>query len=74
MQFVSPEPNSGCWLWLGGTAEGYGSFHLPNPRRKVLAHRFIYETMRGAIPSGLEIRHKCDNRKGRGDGEQRIQV
>ena len=24
---VSPEPNSGCWLWLGSvTAKGYGEF------------------------------------------------
>lgn len=62
MQYVSPEPNSGCWLWLEGIAEGYGRFHLPDPRRKVQAHRLIYELTFDSIPCGFEIRHKCDNR------------
>lgn len=31
-----------------------------NPRIRVRAHRFAYETRIGAIPNGLLIMHKCD--------------
>lgn len=49
-----PEPNSGCWLWLGGlTDDGYGSC------RSTTAHRISYQAFVGPIPDGLEIDHKC---------------
>jgi len=63
-----PEPNSGCWLWLGaptkkkngygvvcgGTAK-YGTYwHVP-------AHRYSYMVFRGPIPEGMCVLHKCDN-------------
>src|SRR6202030_118623 len=52
-----PEPNSGCWLWLGACNEfGYGKFG------KVKAHRFSYEREKGPIPDGLEIDHLCRNK------------
>lgn len=59
-----PEPNSGCWLWLGGiTAGGYGVIHrgggLPN---QDMAHRVAYELYVEPIPEGLCIDHKCRNR------------
>ncbi len=58
-----PEPNSGCWLWLGSTCSekrgGYGVFIVNNKR--VYVHRFAYETFRGPIPEGLVIDHKCNN-------------
>ena len=51
---VEPEPNSGCWLWMGYTnRDGYGTFS----RR--LAHRFAYELYRGPIPAGLTLDHLC---------------
>jgi hypothetical protein len=54
-----PEPNSGCWLWLGGTqSKGYGVF---GPKKaKVLASRFSYEKYRGPVPAKLHVLHKCD--------------
>lgn len=54
-----PEPNSGCWLWLGGTqSQGYG---MLGPRNaKVLASRYAYEKYRGPIPPKLQVLHKCD--------------
>ena len=56
-----PEPNSGCWLWVGCTiSDGYGHFRVGN--KLVLAHRFSYEMHRGPIPDGLEIDHLCRNR------------
>ncbi len=58
-RFVSPEPNSGCWLWTGNTAPGgYGMFSPANSRN-YQAHRFSYEQFKGPIPKGLEIDHKC---------------
>ncbi len=54
-----PEPNSGCWLWLGPAQNmGYG---VVNYQRKAhLAHRIAYEITNGPIPEGMEICHRCD--------------
>ena len=57
-----PEPNSGCWLWLGSQCNpryGYGSFSLN--RRNETAHRASWMLLRGPIPAGMEIDHKCKN-------------
>lgn len=57
MQFVSPEPTSGCWLWTGCvTPKGYGQFWLG---AKAWAHRVAFELFRGPIPQGMQIDHKC---------------
>lgn len=58
-----PEPNSGCWLWIGAIgAGGYGKAHGPThpggKRVTLLAHRLIYEKYRGSIP-GLTLDHLC---------------
>jgi len=40
MRFVSMEPMSGCWLWLGGhNKAGYGMFWAQGRQR--LPHRWI---------------------------------
>src|ERR1035438_1053983 len=55
---VSPEPNSGCWLWLGVCDED-GYVRMKN----TLAHRFSLELhTKTKIPDGLEACHKCDVR------------
>ena len=55
-----PEPNSGCWLWVGAVkANGYGNFFLDG--RFTQAHRASYVVFVGPIPTGLVVRHKCDN-------------
>ena len=60
MTFVdtTSDPN-GCWLWTGSKTVkgGYGQFSLN--RRPVRAHRFSYEITKGAIPTGMIIRHMC---------------
>jgi hypothetical protein len=57
-----PEPNSGCWLWTGGTSGyGYGHFSLP-VRGCRTAHRAAWTLYRGQIPAGLHVLHKCDVR------------
>ena len=58
MSYVSPEPNTGCWLWTGTAFRlGYGSAW--DGIRLRSAHRLIYEELRGKIPEGLGLDHKC---------------
>jgi len=53
-----PEPNSGCWLWVGSYGNaGYGQISI-NKKHKY-AHRVGYELYRGKIPDGLNIDHLC---------------
>lgn len=58
-----PEPNSGCWLWLGALfVSGYGWFqrgHRKQPGAR--ANRISWELHRGPIPDGLCVLHRCDN-------------
>jgi len=58
---IMPEPNSGCWLWIGAFAgKGYG--HINDRGRSVYTHRLAYEQANGAgSAKGLVIRHRCDN-------------
>lgn len=56
-----PEPNSGCWLWLGALKDtGYGRLILAG--RYWAAHRLSYVLYKGPIPDGLEIDHLCRTR------------
>lgn len=54
---VSPEPNSGCWLWTGFLINGYAAIAIKSS--PVKASRFSYEYFKGPIPRGLVIDHKC---------------
>lgn len=55
----TPEPTSGCWLWTAGVDNfGYGRFNFPKP---TAAHRASWALLRGAIPAGLCVLHRCDN-------------
>lgn len=56
-----PEPNSGCWLWLGGIGSaGYGI--VESLGRSLLAHRLSYSVFHEEPDVGVLVRHKCDNR------------
>lgn len=61
---VSPEPNSGCWLWSGCVnKDGYGLVHDASQNtRNVLAHRASWKSHNGPIPFGLCVLHRCDVR------------
>lgn len=54
---VSPEPNSGCWLWTG-SGDPYGAFSLNGNRMG--AHRAAFILAYGSIPDGLHVMHLCD--------------
>jgi hypothetical protein len=51
-----------CWNWnlYRHPTEFYGYLSLRGKR--LLAHRFSYETFVGSIPDGLQIDHLCRNR------------
>lgn len=58
-------PNA-CWLWLAFVNQGgYGRFlvgsRTDGSRRKVTAHRMVWELTFGPIPEGLLVLHRCDN-------------
>lgn len=60
---VSPEPNSGCWIWTASQySSGYGQFRvLVDGVWKLRgSHRVAYEFFKGTIPSGLSCLHRCD--------------
>lgn len=57
-----PEPNTGCWLWIGKDWSGYGVIWGGGSRKKGkfrAAHRVSYELHIGPIPDGLELDHLC---------------
>ncbi|WP_370196517.1 HNH endonuclease signature motif containing protein [Aurantimonas sp.] len=63
--FISPEPNSGCWLWSGPVFKlrgGYGCFTMrPAGIIQHRAHRVSWTLYRGEIPEKAHVLHKCDN-------------
>lgn len=57
-----PEPNTGCWLWLGRfNLGGYGVTPLALCGAR-LAHRFFWLHHRGPVPTGQLVLHRCDTR------------
>ena len=53
------QKGDGCWEWQGRLRRnGYGQLG-----RNMKAHRFSWELHNSAIPDGLCVCHRCDNRK-----------
>lgn len=51
---------NGCWTWSGGKdQDGYPVFTVGG--RPYRGHRWIWEELRGPIPAGMLICHRCDN-------------
>jgi len=57
---ILPHPVTGCWNWLGGKTNGYGSFWADGEMTN--AHRFSYIVFVGDIPAGHDVDHLCRNR------------
>lgn len=59
---ISPEPNSGCWLWDAALdSGGYGRFN-DGHKKAEFAHRLSYREHKGLIPAGMCVCHSCDVR------------
>lgn len=61
---VSPEPNSGCWLWTAAVNQyGYGVLGIGSQfdgsRRNVLAHRLALRLFKTDPPEHLDVDHLC---------------
>ena len=50
-----------CWPWAGYVRPtGYGDVWADGHRDS--AHRWVYETLVGQVPTGLDLDHLCRNR------------
>lgn len=61
--FYMPEPNTGCWLWIGNVTDaGYGLVRNRMGRRSIHAHRWswLLANPGKTIPRGMYICHRCD--------------
>lgn len=56
---VRIDPQTGCWLWQGGSTSNGGYGFITHRRRKVRVHRIAWELFRGPIPEGVEVCHDC---------------
>lgn len=55
------EKTETCWIWTAAQDDtGYGAFGLAGKKRNT--HRLSYEMHYGAIPTGMDVMHSCDNR------------
>lgn len=53
-----PEPNSGCWLWIGALGGDYGNIKVNGA--KTGSHVYSWKLNKGDIPKGIFVCHKCD--------------
>lgn len=54
----TPEPNTGCWLWLGAVNDqGYGRLG----REGLKAHRASFVAFHRPLAKGELVCHRCDN-------------
>ena len=61
-QRVEPEPNSGCWLWMGPVnSSGYGTISYNGKIMGV--HRAAYLDRYELIPDGMTLDHLCRVRR-----------
>ncbi len=60
-KIATPNSDHACWIWQAArNSKGYGVIGVNG--RLELAHRVAYELANGAIPKGMLVMHKCDNR------------
>lgn len=59
--WMKVQKGPGCWNWVGGSRDGYGTFTERNKGKTHLAHRFAYEQLVGPIPDSKLLDHRCRN-------------
>jgi len=59
-----PEPNSGCWIWIGSLFSSkvakYARGKVRIAGKEQVASRFSFQLFKGEIPTGLFVCHRCD--------------
>lgn len=61
-KLIIPSDQHACWDWSGNKdTNGYGRLYRDPRQSPFYAHRLSYQIYRGAIPSGMEVCHSCDN-------------
>lgn len=63
MKWVTvPENMTGCWAWLGSSlkSSGHGQWRSAAGKPE-LAHRAAWRLLKGPIPDGMCVLHRCDN-------------
>ena len=59
---VDTSDEDGCWPWLlNPDSQGYGQLRIWD-KKNIRAHRLSYLLNVGAIPDGMVVMHRCDNR------------
>ena len=61
-----PEPNSGCWLWIGAIRGSGSQSQVDRPvmrvkGRLVFASHVAWRLNNAPVPDGLQVLHSCDN-------------
>lgn len=55
---------NGCFNWQGSIhRDGYGMTYWPPQKQTMQTHRASYLVFRGAVPKGMFVCHRCDNRR-----------
>lgn len=55
---IIPEPNTGCWLWVGClTSGGYGQLH--DNGETEYAHRYVFKKLKRKLQKKRQIDHLC---------------
>lgn len=57
---VSPEPNSGCWLWEGSPTKGYGTLRVQGRKRMYATHVSLILDGRPRPSHSAVACHRCD--------------
>lgn len=62
---VGARTKAGCMEWQGTVGStGYGLIRIgPAKAGKAGVHRVAYELANGPIPDGMDVCHRCDNRR-----------
>ncbi len=50
---------NGCWIWQGTKFQSSGYGRLKVGGREYVAHRFVYEALKGLVPAGRQLDHLC---------------
>ncbi len=57
---IIPEPNSGCWLWLGGRRDRRHDYGTTGWNGKTwYAHRLVFTLLRYELPKNMLLDHLC---------------